>query len=334
MARARIRRSVARMPSSLIARIAALRTRATTSCSASATTRRCCGCRRAAAGRRHRHAQRRRAFSRNTAPADIGWKSLAVNLSDLAAMGAQPAWCTLSLSLPRRDRRGWTLPRRLPVAGGATRRRAGRRRHHARTAVDLRDGAWLRRRGAALRRERRAGQRRSLGHRHARRRGGGAVAMARGRAAEPASARTARSADAARRSSAGRWRTSRMRASTCPTACSPTSATSAWPAASAREVDVDALPASASLRAMFTGEARHVCRPRAATTTNCAFPAPGWAAKRSPLAPDRAIAPDAASVASWRGRACAAGGFAVRGEPWRLATCTIRRRGLGGGIDG
>ncbi|TYT22994.1 thiamine-phosphate kinase [Luteimonas viscosa] len=35
-----------------------------------------------------------------TAPADIGWKALAVNLSDLAAMGAQPAWCTLSLSLP------------------------------------------------------------------------------------------------------------------------------------------------------------------------------------------------------------------------------------------
>ena len=30
----------------------------------------------------------------------IGWKSLAVNLSDLAAMGAEPAWCTLSLSLP------------------------------------------------------------------------------------------------------------------------------------------------------------------------------------------------------------------------------------------
>jgi thiamine-monophosphate kinase len=36
----------------------------------------------------------------DTAPAGIGWKALAVNLSDLAAMGAQPAWCTLSLSLP------------------------------------------------------------------------------------------------------------------------------------------------------------------------------------------------------------------------------------------
>ena len=42
-------------------------------------------------------------FPEDTAPADIGWKALAVNLSDLAAMGALPAWCTLSLSLPRGD---------------------------------------------------------------------------------------------------------------------------------------------------------------------------------------------------------------------------------------
>ncbi len=39
-------------------------------------------------------------FPPETASFDIGWKALAVNLSDLAAMGAQPAWCTLSLSLP------------------------------------------------------------------------------------------------------------------------------------------------------------------------------------------------------------------------------------------
>ena len=42
-------------------------------------------------------------FPDGTAPADIGWKALAVNLSDLAAMGATPAWCTLSLSLPDAD---------------------------------------------------------------------------------------------------------------------------------------------------------------------------------------------------------------------------------------
>ncbi len=42
-------------------------------------------------------------FPHETRPFDIGWKALAVNLSDLAAMGAQPAWCTLSLSLPDND---------------------------------------------------------------------------------------------------------------------------------------------------------------------------------------------------------------------------------------
>ena len=42
-------------------------------------------------------------FPGDTGAADIGWKALAVNLSDLAAMGAQPAWATLSLSLPDPD---------------------------------------------------------------------------------------------------------------------------------------------------------------------------------------------------------------------------------------
>ena len=42
-------------------------------------------------------------FPADTAPADIGWKALAVNLSDLAAMGAVPAWCTVSLSMPTAD---------------------------------------------------------------------------------------------------------------------------------------------------------------------------------------------------------------------------------------
>src|SRR5882724_8967492 len=34
---------------------------------------------------------------------DIGWKALAVNLSDLAAMGATPAWAMLALTLPQAD---------------------------------------------------------------------------------------------------------------------------------------------------------------------------------------------------------------------------------------
>jgi thiamine-monophosphate kinase len=47
-----------------------------------------------------------RHFPIHTAAADIGWKALAVNLSDLAAMGASPRWCTLALSLPDADA-GW-----------------------------------------------------------------------------------------------------------------------------------------------------------------------------------------------------------------------------------
>jgi len=39
-------------------------------------------------------------FPTDTSPFDIGYKCLAVNLSDLAAMGATPRWALLSLSLP------------------------------------------------------------------------------------------------------------------------------------------------------------------------------------------------------------------------------------------
>ncbi len=36
-------------------------------------------------------------------PEALGWKALAVNLSDLAAVGAEPAWATLALTLPAAD---------------------------------------------------------------------------------------------------------------------------------------------------------------------------------------------------------------------------------------
>lgn len=42
-------------------------------------------------------------FPVETAPEDIGWKSLAVNLSDLAAMGGESAWALLALTLPESD---------------------------------------------------------------------------------------------------------------------------------------------------------------------------------------------------------------------------------------
>jgi len=42
-------------------------------------------------------------FPHNTSADAIAYKALAVNLSDLAAMGAEPAWFTLSLTLPGDD---------------------------------------------------------------------------------------------------------------------------------------------------------------------------------------------------------------------------------------
>lgn len=42
-------------------------------------------------------------FPTGTRASDIGWKALAVNLSDLAAMGATPRWALLALSMPAPD---------------------------------------------------------------------------------------------------------------------------------------------------------------------------------------------------------------------------------------
>jgi thiamine-monophosphate kinase len=50
-----------------------------------------------------------RHFFREAEPAALGHKALAVNLSDLAAMGATPRWATLALALPRADAR-WLAP--------------------------------------------------------------------------------------------------------------------------------------------------------------------------------------------------------------------------------
>ena len=69
-------------------------------------------------------------FPVGTAPGDIGYKALAVNLSDLAAMGATPAWALMSLSLPRADRgfveqmldgfMALAEPHRVALVGGDT----------------------------------------------------------------------------------------------------------------------------------------------------------------------------------------------------------------------
>ena len=40
-------------------------------------------------------------FFHDAAPYDIGWKAIAVNVSDMAAMGAQAKWATLAIALPQ-----------------------------------------------------------------------------------------------------------------------------------------------------------------------------------------------------------------------------------------
>lgn len=73
-----------------------------------------------------------RHFSAGADPKSLGHKALAVNLSDMAAMGAAPRWATLALALPRVDTR-WlrsfalgfmTLARRhrVDLVGGDTTR--------------------------------------------------------------------------------------------------------------------------------------------------------------------------------------------------------------------
>ena len=66
-----------------------------------------------------------RHFFRDADPARLGHKALAVNLSDMAAMGAAPRWATLAIALPRAD------PRWLKAFSGGFMRLA--RRH----GVDL-----------------------------------------------------------------------------------------------------------------------------------------------------------------------------------------------------
>ena len=44
-------------------------------------------------------------FPAGMAADSVGHRALAVNLSDLAAMGAEPRWCTLALTLPAVDHR-------------------------------------------------------------------------------------------------------------------------------------------------------------------------------------------------------------------------------------
>ena len=72
-----------------------------------------------------------RHFPDDTDPQAIGWKALAVNLSDLAAMGAEPRWFALAPTLRMVDPE-WLSGFCAGLAAMAreVRRGAGRRRHH------------------------------------------------------------------------------------------------------------------------------------------------------------------------------------------------------------
>ncbi len=95
-------------------------------------------------------------FLPSVSPRALGHKALAVNLSDLAAMGAEPAWVTLALTLPQADP-AWldgfaegfaTLAERYGVAliGGDTTR--GPLSLSVQVAGLVPEGAALRRTGA------------------------------------------------------------------------------------------------------------------------------------------------------------------------------------------
>ena len=98
-----------------------------------------------------------RHFPEGSDARSIGHRALAVNLSDLAAMGATPAWATLALTLPSADPEWLERFRpRLLRARACARRGARRRRYHRGPADGQRadHGARSARHGAAPQRRR------------------------------------------------------------------------------------------------------------------------------------------------------------------------------------
>ena len=77
-----------------------------------------------------------RHFRHGADPEQLGHKALAVNLSDIAAMGATPRWAMLALALPRADAR-WLAAFSTRRAGRSTSacRSWGRCRAGARSGV-------------------------------------------------------------------------------------------------------------------------------------------------------------------------------------------------------
>ena len=158
----------------------------------------------------------------------VGHRALAVNLSDLAAMGARPRWCTLALTMPGADR-DWLESFAAGVlrAGRGARRRTRRRRHHPRPLVGHRAPAG--RRGQdpdAHPRRRRSGRRHPRDRQSGRWRGGPAarpVRRSRGWRLATGAARKVSETPAARIGGSGPAGESQAPPSTSRTGCLPTS---------------------------------------------------------------------------------------------------------------
>jgi len=80
-------------------------------------------------------------FLPDTNPRNLGWKALAVNISDLAAMGAQPRWVTLAGALPTVNE-PWiaAFAEGFFACAAEYGCRCDWRRHHQRSAQRLRHG--------------------------------------------------------------------------------------------------------------------------------------------------------------------------------------------------
>ena len=135
-----------------------------------------------------------RHFLADVDPETLGHKTLAVNLSDMAAMGATPRWALLAGALPDVDA-AWlaAFARGFFALADAHGVDAGRRRHDARAAQPVRDDHRRSAGGHGADARRRAAGRRRLRVGHARRR------RARARRAARAARRSTRDALAAAR---------------------------------------------------------------------------------------------------------------------------------------